>query len=662
MDSSGNVLVTGQFKSSTGTFSGTNGTSGTLANTNWSTSEAFVWKLDSAGRHLWVAGGGGSDNDYGKGIAVDGAGNVLVTGCFASSSATFRGISGSGSRTNQGSAGWMDAFVWKLDSAGRHLWVAQAGGSGSNDDIGYKIAVDGAGNVLVTGSFRSAPITFMGTSGFGSLTTGGLEDAFVWKLDSSGCHLWVAQAGGSGSGSGSEYGYGIAADYAGNVLVTGSFASSSATFTAPTGSWTLNNQGINYSRDAFVWKINPDQNPHLLANPTTPLLPQLVSGSDPAGVLALDARNLFSAALLTRAAAQNAGGLIVRVDSPPFGTNYSAYDLFLLANLSDQPWYSPKLGVGTTQVPMQYDDRPLLQLNPYRVYATLIRETDTAFQMEVSLPGLTSQLITGTIANGEAVFLKNALLVPLTISDPDGSITDITAAASDPTVLVEVRGNQLAIIPPPNGQFASNPEIAVHAQEPTGVMPGFGGRSDEERFYVGIGLSMISGKVVNAQDGKGIEGATLFIDRDDSGTLDPATEPFTVTDSSGFYHFVGLGTGTYKVTLLPPGSWNITTATVQTVTVAVGEIKTGVNFSGSKVLALAQTSPAGGVPLVEGTPITVTASFPSGGSYTVTWEVLGGPTTNLQANGTTFTFTPTDNGSYTVKATATGTSRPSSFD
>jgi hypothetical protein len=46
-----------------------------------------------------------------------------------------------------------DIFIAKYDSSGNLLWAKKAGGT--NDDIGYKLSVDGGGNVCLTGYIES---------------------------------------------------------------------------------------------------------------------------------------------------------------------------------------------------------------------------------------------------------------------------------------------------------------------------------------------------------------------------------------------------------------------------------------------------------------------------------------------------------------------------
>ena len=129
--------------------------------------DIFAAKLDPNGNWLWAVRAGGTNVDYGYGIAVDGAGNAYLTGVFASS-ATF------GPDTLTSSGGY-DIFAAKLDSAGNFLWAARAGGASHDGGIG--IAVNGTGNAWLTGSFA-------GSAEFSpyTLTSSGNIDIFVAKI------------------------------------------------------------------------------------------------------------------------------------------------------------------------------------------------------------------------------------------------------------------------------------------------------------------------------------------------------------------------------------------------------------------------------------------------------------------------------------------------
>jgi PKD repeat protein len=198
--------------------------------------DVFAAKLDPAGNFLWAvrAGGTGTYDDWGNGIAVDGVGNTWLTG-------NFDGTASFGPYSLTSAGGW-DVFAAKLDPAGNFLWAHRAGGEGF--DNGNGIAVDGAGNALLTGEFQS-------TADFGShtLTTAGSDDIFAAKLDPAGNFLWAVRAGGTSSEDGND----IAVDGAGNSWLTGAFHSSTATF----GPFTLTSAG---SPDIFAAKLDPAGN------------------------------------------------------------------------------------------------------------------------------------------------------------------------------------------------------------------------------------------------------------------------------------------------------------------------------------------------------------------------------------------------------------------
>ncbi len=200
---------------------------------NGGSGDGFVVRLGASGGHLWSSYLGGSDWDSGFGIAADAAGNALVTGRTDSPGWVSGGLD-----TSLG--GLQDGFVVKLSASGGHLWSSYVGGS--SDDRGYGIATDAAGNPLVTGETYSAGWV----SGGWDTSLDGSADAFVVKLSASGGHLWSSYLGGSSS----DYGYGIAAGASGNVLVTGRTGSSGWV----SGGWDTSYGG---GGDGFVAKIRP---------------------------------------------------------------------------------------------------------------------------------------------------------------------------------------------------------------------------------------------------------------------------------------------------------------------------------------------------------------------------------------------------------------------
>jgi hypothetical protein len=148
-------------------------------------------KYNSAGQQQWVRryDGPAHSDDIANTIAVDGLGNVYVTG--SSLNAAF----------NQ------DYATIKYDSGGQQQWVRLYDGPGNNTDVANAIAVDASGNVYVTGSSNG--------SGF----IGNLDYATI-KYDPTGQPQWVARY--DGPGTSDDVANAIAVDGLGNVYVTGS--------------------------------------------------------------------------------------------------------------------------------------------------------------------------------------------------------------------------------------------------------------------------------------------------------------------------------------------------------------------------------------------------------------------------------------------------------
>src|SRR6266851_2193022 len=117
---------------------------------------------------------------------------------------------------------------------------------GSSTDVGFGIAVDSSGNAYVTGYTQSS--NFPTTAGALQTTFGGLADAFVSKLNSSGSALVYSTYLGGGS---TDFGFGIAVDSSGGAYVTGYTQSSN--FPATAGALQTTFGG---GADAFVSKLN----------------------------------------------------------------------------------------------------------------------------------------------------------------------------------------------------------------------------------------------------------------------------------------------------------------------------------------------------------------------------------------------------------------------
>jgi len=221
VDGSSNVYTTGEFTGTVNFGAGNVTSAGAL--------DVFVTKLNSSGAHQWTTTLGGTSNDYGYSVAVDGSSNVYTTGEFTGT-VNF----GAGNVT---SASSNDVFVTKLNSSGAHQWTTTFGGT--SDDYGWGVAVDGSGNVHVSGDFAGT-VNF----GAGNVTSAGSHDVFVTKLNSSGVHQWTTTFGGTSA----DRGGGVAVDGSSNVYTTGQF-----TGTVDFGAGNVTSAG---SDDVFVTKLN----------------------------------------------------------------------------------------------------------------------------------------------------------------------------------------------------------------------------------------------------------------------------------------------------------------------------------------------------------------------------------------------------------------------
>src|SRR6185503_5492457 len=161
MDGSGNVFVTGP------SWSG-----GLFGSTDFATI-----KYSGAGVALWTNRYNGPGNyfDFANAMAVDGSGNVVVAGYSA--------------RTNVSPPNYDYATI-KYSDAGVALWTNRYNGPGNSTDQARAVAVDGSGNVFVTG-----------VSG----GTNGYSDYATIKYSGAGVALWTNRYNGPGNNDDRAY-------------------------------------------------------------------------------------------------------------------------------------------------------------------------------------------------------------------------------------------------------------------------------------------------------------------------------------------------------------------------------------------------------------------------------------------------------------------------
>jgi hypothetical protein len=170
VDSSGNVYVTGN------------------SSAPGSGNDYATIKYSGAGVPLWtnIYNGAGNSDDFAEAVAVDGNGNAFVTG----------------SATGNGSGN--DYATIKYSGAGVPLWTNIFNGAGNGNDDATSLAVDGGGNVIVTGY----------STGIGS----GYDYATI-KYSGAGVPLWTNVF--NGAGNSSDVASSVAVDSNNNIFVTG---------------------------------------------------------------------------------------------------------------------------------------------------------------------------------------------------------------------------------------------------------------------------------------------------------------------------------------------------------------------------------------------------------------------------------------------------------
>ncbi|MDC3953541.1 SBBP repeat-containing protein [Polyangium jinanense] len=203
IDTGGNVILVGEF-------SGTIDFGGDDLTTPSPGADIFVVKLDAMGMHVWSKRFGTTSTQTAQGVAVNGDGNLFVTGYIRDDEFSFGGDS-----FNPG--GNDDIYVVSFDADGTHRW-SRAFITGG-DQRAWSVAVTKDGHPVIVGQ-TSSNVNLGGSSnpGYGSN-----QDGIIAVYDKQdGAHLWSKFVGPSNDQNVNH----VAIAPNGNVLVTGRFAGS----------------------------------------------------------------------------------------------------------------------------------------------------------------------------------------------------------------------------------------------------------------------------------------------------------------------------------------------------------------------------------------------------------------------------------------------------
>lgn len=212
VDNDGNMYMTGGYHYTVDFDPGT----GYQALTSAALNDVFIAKYDTSGSLVWVTGMGGPAEDIGRSVVVDASGNVYLTGSFAGSFWV-----GSDYLDAPGSNTVYDIFICKLNSNGVFEWAQRIGDSAN--DIGYKILLDVAGNLIVSGQFTATVDFDPGMNSAILSSASGTRDIFIAKYDTSGNFVSAGQISGS---EGDEFIYNMELMNDGKIAITGSFLGS----------------------------------------------------------------------------------------------------------------------------------------------------------------------------------------------------------------------------------------------------------------------------------------------------------------------------------------------------------------------------------------------------------------------------------------------------
>lgn len=244
--------------------------------------DGFLTRLTADGTALsYSTYVGGNDLDFVQGLAVDGAGNMLLSGTTLSPDFPLK-------NSLKEIAFFITAFATKFDANGALVYSTLLGGSVFENLLHFAlapssifgglfqphlIATDAAGNAYVTGMTNSPDFPTLNAvqsqPGGGNCDVDGqpvpCPDAFVTKLNPSGALLYSTYLGGQGAGglldqALLEGGFSIAADAAGTAYVVGVTSSNSFPTANPAQAARRGNA------DVFVAKITDGLAPNAVAS------------------------------------------------------------------------------------------------------------------------------------------------------------------------------------------------------------------------------------------------------------------------------------------------------------------------------------------------------------------------------------------------------------
>lgn len=241
IDASGNIYMCGYFWNTVDFDPGV----GVVNRTSNGNEDCYVAKYSPTGSLLWVETFGGTNLDRASGLAVDGNGNVIVTGRFQGNVL----FPGNLLLASHNSGGNIDGFMLKLSSSGAFLNLIGLGGNSSSvwgNDVDI---TDDDNFVYICGGFTGL-FDADGMQGTLNLQSGALIDAFIGLYNANTFNVsWAVNPSGA---VGNEEAVRLKYDSFGRTYTTGTF-NGLTDFDPSGGTYNLNTNG---GLDVFVLKLD----------------------------------------------------------------------------------------------------------------------------------------------------------------------------------------------------------------------------------------------------------------------------------------------------------------------------------------------------------------------------------------------------------------------
>ncbi len=205
----------------------------------------FLFTLSSTAQSFeWAISMGGESSDVVNGISIASPDEVYSAGYFQGSVDFDPGADDAVL-----SAAQRSTFVQKEDDLGNFVWAKSVVGILANG--ANSIATDTEGNVIAAGYFQ-ANADFNPGPESELLSSVGMNDAYVLKLNADGDFLWARGTGGFGN----EITYSVTVDAVGNIISIGTFEGE-VDFDPGAGVYNLTSHG---NLDIFIQKLDADGN------------------------------------------------------------------------------------------------------------------------------------------------------------------------------------------------------------------------------------------------------------------------------------------------------------------------------------------------------------------------------------------------------------------